>query len=100
MSMSAQTRKIECLVRLNALTSSTKEMLDFLVLEKLILKDVANAIARAPMAEKELYLYLDKISKEEKIQLLEYSWQILPKEVININIVTDSVNKNFSYAGY
>jgi hypothetical protein len=63
----------------------------------LILKEEIKGIRSAPNKAKDLQAKLSNLSKEGKLQLLEYEWNLLPVERIKISIVTDRVSKDFSY---
>lgn len=95
--MNKTQKQIECLARLQALTSSQDELLAFLLSESLITKEEIGAIKRSPDQAKSLQSHLASISSNNKIQLLEYQWDFLPVERIKILIVTDRNNKEFSY---
>lgn len=93
-------RQIECLTRLDELVSSIAEITGFLLDEKLISKDQFEAIRSSPMKGKDLQALLSWLSTSEKLQLLEYNWQLLPAETINIVIVTDTVKREFTYESF
>ena len=98
--MSTTTSEIECLHRLNGLNGSISEILLFLVDEKLILKAKAKEIELSSMPAKELHVFLRDLRSQNAIQLLEYNWTILPKEVIEVAIITDRSQREFSYSAF
>ena len=98
--MSKKSKQIECLDRLNELNGSIQEIVLFLREEKLITNDEVNQVRQSPMQAKELQALLAKVSTNEKIQLLEYQWSLLPVEIITITIITDSVKREFAYQGF
>lgn len=95
--MNRKSDEIKCLSRLDTLTPSYDAILDFLLGENLITKDEVKAYRSAADVAKVLHTHLAATSKANKLQLLEYSWEILPVERIKILIVTDRNNKEFSY---
>lgn len=98
--MSTKARQIECLSRLDNLNGAKNEILAFLLLEKLIVQnDIAN-VNKSPTPAKELQALLKQLQVGEKLQLLEYIWEVLPKEHIMITVVTDTVKKEFTYSAF
>lgn len=95
--MSTKTKEIECLVRLDALNGAITEIMEFLISERLLDKDATEKIRRSPLPEKELQISLNELKLKEKIQLLEYTWHVLPRENITITIVTDISKREFAY---
>lgn len=90
-------KEIECIARLNELSSCIDEMLAFMLLESLITKEEIAAVKRSPDQAKSLQAHLAAVSSSNKIQLLEYQWDYLPVERLKILIVTDRNQKEFSY---
>lgn len=98
--MSKRTKQIECLARLNEATAGLQEILDFLVEEKLTDMTEVREIISAPSPAKELQLVLKRLSEQEKFQLLEYEWIVLPTERITITIVTENAKREFNYSAF
>lgn len=98
--MSSRSKEIECLNRLDSLTGSIPEITQFLLEERLIDKDTLQRVRNSPLKGKELQLVLSELKTSEKLQMLEYQWQLLPVEIVNITIVTDSVKREFTYQGF
>lgn len=98
--MAKNSRQIECLNRLNSLDGSIQQIVGFLREEKLITQDQMNLVRSSPAQGKELQLLLASLVSNEKLQLLEYQWSILPVEIITITIVTDSLKREFSYQAF
>ena len=98
--MSTKARQIEGLSRLDYLSGSKNEILGFLLLEKIITVDTIASVNKSPTPSKELQILLYDLQKTEKFQLLEYVWEVLPKEHISIMIVTDNVKKEFTYSAF
>jgi hypothetical protein len=90
-------RHVECLARLNELTGSTSTILQFLAEEKLIGVSLVKEVSNSPDKAKELYVLLQGLHSEDKLQLLSYEWQVLPIERIRIHIITNRSNKEFDY---
>lgn len=98
--MSKRSKQIECLNRLNDLDGSVQQIALFLREEKIITQDQLNLVRSSPMQGKELQGILAQLVSDEKLQLLEYQWWILPVEIITITIVTDSLKREFSYQAF
>lgn len=98
--MSTRAKQIECLNRLNDLTAFYLEIEEFLVGDRVATKDEFQIVKNSPMKGKELQLLLSKLSKNGKIQLLEYQWIILPVESITLTVVTDDAKREFTYANF
>jgi hypothetical protein len=90
-------KEIECLNRLEVLTPTYGSVLDFLHAEDLISKEERKGCIQTQDQGKWLWSKLSSLSKTNKIQLLEYNWEILPVERIKIIVVTDRNNKEFSF---
>jgi hypothetical protein len=91
--------EIECLNRLQALTGQLFDIILFLKDEKLIDDNHIRTVKGSSDTSKEIQLLLKSLQKEGKFQLLEYTWNILPVETINIYIITDRNQKEFVYNG-
>lgn len=89
--------EIACLKKLNDLTGQIDDILLFLKNEDLVNDVDIKTIRQSSDRPKEIATKLENLKNNKKIQLLEYNWQILPKEFIIINIITDSNRKEFSY---
>jgi hypothetical protein len=77
-------------------TDSHTEMIDWLKESKLIPNNSFSNNSTQLMAEF-LYLSLLKATQEEKIQLLDFEWAMLPREYIKITIVTEKEKREFTY---
>lgn len=95
--MNKTRRQIDCLQRLEELTTCRDEIFAFLFDEKLITKEEIKDIKSTSNPSQGLHVFLAKLSSDNKIQLLEYEWQLLPVERIKLLILTDRNNKEFSY---
>jgi hypothetical protein len=96
--MNKTRREIECIAKLQSLGGNVDNIIEFLLSEALINKDEVKELRRSPDLAKALQLILARLSKEEKLQLLEYTWNVLPVEQIRIYIVTNRSSQEFSYS--
>jgi hypothetical protein len=90
-------KQIQCLQRLDELVACHDEMLEFLQSENLLSREEGRAIRSSADVAKVIHTKLAELSSAQKLQLLEYSWEVLPVERIKITIVTDRMSKEFSY---
>jgi len=97
--MSKKSRQIECLERLNQMAVSIDDILQFLVDEKIFAKDDIKTVKSSSDHAKQVQALLSDLKRNERIQLLEYEWQVLPVERIKLLIVTDRNQKEFTYDG-
>lgn len=95
--MNKTRRQIECIARLQHLGGNVDDILEYLLGENLILKEDARVLRLNPEAAKAMQLMLAKLHHDNKFQLLEYEWTILPVERIKIHIITDRSSKEFVY---
>jgi hypothetical protein len=95
--MNKRRRQIECLERYAAYTNGLEDILEFLLAEKMISMQDVKTVKQAPDGAKEVEKLLFELQQLSKIQMLEYEWLLLPVERIKIHIVTDNVNKEFSF---
>ena len=92
-------REVECLTRLQGLTSQLEDILMFLKLEGLIDDNLIKTVKNSPEHAKEVQQILRDLQVRQKLQLLEYEWAVLPVENIRILIVTERDSKEFSFNG-
>lgn len=92
-------REIECLTRLQDLTSQLEDILIFLKLEGLVDEGQLKSIKLSSDRPKEVQAILKDLQAREKLQLLQYEWSVLPVENITISIITDRNQKEFSFNG-
>lgn len=90
-------REIECLNRLQATGVDYSDILDFLLLEKVVSAEDIRVFKQSADKGKGLQGWLARLSREEKLQLLEYEWVILPVERIKLTIVTARNSREFTY---
>ena len=92
--------ELECLQRLIKKTNCQQEITDWLIAEKLISKDAATAIYANKSHVKiiyEIHKTLQSLRDNERVQLLDYVWNILPVEQIRITIVSDNERHEFTH---
>lgn len=90
-------KEIDCIKRLQDKSGSIDEILDFLVAEKLMTLEEAKKVKHSSDEAKDLQALLRSLSMADKLQLLEYSWVILPIEIIKVYIVTNRDSREFTY---
>lgn len=92
-------RKIDCLNRLFELTKCRTEVLQYLKSEKIITDDVMAGILHGNhnTHSTQIATLLQECAKKETVQLVDYEWTILPKELIRLTIVTANSKKEFLY---
>jgi hypothetical protein len=86
-------REVECLQRLHQLTPTYEELLQFLEQELLMTREELKAVRASPEQAKLLQARLALLSRDRKLQLLEYEWALLPVERIRITLVTNNTMK-------
>lgn len=90
-------QEIEFLARFQALTHQLDDVLLFLKQEGLIDDVKIKGINLSSDRAKDTYILLSSLKKENKFQLLEFTWSILPVEYLKIIIITDRNSKEFTY---
>lgn len=93
-------KKIEFLENLFKKLQCRVEILGFLRDEKIISDDVVAHILNDPhnTHSTQIFSLLEKLQKEDKLQLVDYEWAILPKELIKLTLVTHSTKREFTYS--
>ena len=93
-------KEIQCLARLFDLTKCQHDMLEFLISEKLVTKDsVYNLYNSDPrILPKAIHEILTSLKDDELVQLIDYTWNILPVENICVTIISDTDKKEFIYS--
>lgn len=92
-------REIECLSRLQQLTSQLEDILIYLKLEGLVDDNQMKSTKLAPDRPKEIQAILKNLQTSGKLQLLTYEWSVLPVENIIVTIITDRNQKEFIFTG-
>jgi hypothetical protein len=84
-------------MRFQDLTQNLNEILEFLKAEKLLDDAQIKAMKQNAEFPKEVHRLLRELQTFEKLQLLEYTWTILPTENIRLLIITDRAQKEFRF---
>jgi hypothetical protein len=94
--MNNTNKEIQCLARLEELTSSNEMIIEFLIQEELMTKEQRKGMIAGSDVAKALQGYL-ACMKGNKLQLLEYEWSLLPVERLKVVIITDRNSREFAY---
>lgn len=86
---------IDCMKRLFKLTGCYEDVVQFLLEEKIIDQETLVHLSLETDKIKELTHLLFRASKQEKLQLLQFDWEILPVERIRVKLVTDMNTKEY-----
>ena len=70
---------------------------EFLLDERLIKKEELTDLDRPEEKAKYLVNTFDHFLEEELVMLIDWEWVILPIERLKITIVTDNLQKEFTY---
>lgn len=98
--MSSQMAKeIDCLTRLHTATGQLTDILLYLKQEGIINDNEIRSVHTSANHPKEVRLMLKNLQAAGKLQLLEYTWSVLPVENIRVFIVCDRSQKEFVYNG-
>ena len=91
-------KKISCVLRFMEKSESFySEMSEFLIDERLIKREELIGINRPIDRAKFLVNTLNTLLKDEKVMLVDWEWNILPVERIKLLVVTDCLQKEFTY---
>lgn len=97
--MSKVKREVECLNRLQDMTGQLEDILGFLKQENLVDDNQLRSVKLSADHPKEVRNILQELKSKQKIQLLQYTWSVLPVENISIMIITDRNQKEFIFHG-
>lgn len=97
--MSKVKREIECLNRLQEMTGQLEDILSFLKQESLVDDNQIKSVKLSADHAKEIRGILQDLKVRQKLQLLQYEWNVLPVETICITVITDRNQKEFSFNG-
>ena|SRR5579884_4264038 len=96
--MARISKEIECIARLEEISGGSQDMiLEFLTQESLVSKEQRKAMLSSSDVAKAIHTHLASLQRDNKLQLLEYEWIVLPVERVKITIITDRNSKEFSY---
>ena len=95
--MSIKSNQILCLQRLQDTTGQLVDILEFLKQELLVDDAQMKSVKQGADHAKEIQSILKDLQARNKLQLLEYEWNILPVENILITIITERNQREFTY---
>lgn len=90
-------KRTECIKRLFIKQHSYNSMCEWLMQLKLTNELEVNTFTRDQERAEFVLAVLDKAVKDEKFQMVDFEWTILPLETIKITCVTEWEEKVFSY---
>ena len=93
----AKKKKIEMLSRLSQIDGSLIEIVEFLLQEKLIDKEMVKSLQKSGSFARDLESAIQNLRNAEKLQFVEYEWVVLPHERIKLTLVTDKITKEFGF---
>jgi hypothetical protein len=93
-------KKIEFLDRLFKLLKCRQEILEFLKAEKLITDDTMQLILHDhhQTHSTKVAVLLEELLQQDKLQLADYEWTLLPHELMKLTLVSQSARKEFVYS--
>ena len=93
-------KKIEFLNRLFDTIKCRNDVLQFLKEEKLIDDNLMQAVLHEHHTQHAPRIagMLDELQRADKLQLVDYEWQILPKELVKLTLVSKTSKKDFTYS--
>ena len=92
-------RKVRCLDRLMKLSNCFSEFAAVLVEDKVLTQQEILTVYDAKFGQY-YYELLERAVKAEKLDVLDYEWQVLPFERIRLTIVTPRRHKEFIYSEF
>ena len=95
--MNRKSKEIACLNRLQETTHQLDNIVEFLLVEGLIDKQSIRETKSSPDYVKFIQETLRDLQNRQKLQLLEYEWNILPVEYIKIYLITDKNQMEFTF---
>lgn len=90
-------RKLKALEIINSKSVHALDMADYLFKDRVITSAQMEEIKTSNSRSESLLRALESASKEGRVQLLDYEWQILPTQRVVVTIVTDSGIKEFKH---
>ena len=91
-------KKIECIRKLID-NDMFIDLTEWLIENKFAKSDDFMGLARNKEKAECVYQKLNEAMAEEKLQLIDYEWNLLPLELIKITCITETEKKVFTY-GY
>lgn len=95
--MSTKTNKILCLQRLQDATGQLPDILEFLKQEQLVDDLQMKSVKQSPDYAKDIFHILNDLQVRNKLQLLEFEWNVLPVENILLTIITERNQREFTF---
>ena len=91
--------KIEFLEKMFKRLNNRFEILSFLKENRIITDDEMQALLNEHHTSHPTRVasLLDQLQQSEKVQLVNYEWTVLPKEFMQLSIVTDEAKREFTY---
>jgi hypothetical protein len=92
-------RQIDFLNRLFDLIKCRSELLQYLKEEKLVTDTAIKSILNehASTHARQIYDLMSSLAKDDKLQLVDYEWTILPFERLKLTLISHSGKKEFEY---
>lgn len=92
-------KRIDMLNRLFDTLKCRNDILQYLKDEKIIDDNLMQAILHEHHTQHATRIagMLDELQRAEKLQLVDYEWQILPKELVKLTLVSKTSKKDFTY---
>lgn len=90
-------RKLKALEIINNKSVHALDMAESLLRDRVITSAQMEEIKTSNSRSESLLRALESASKEGRVQLLDYEWQILPTQRVVLTIVTDSGIKEFKH---
>jgi hypothetical protein len=91
---------VEFLARIFDLLKCRTAILEYLKEEKLITDDFMQGLLNEHYSSHPTRIagLLDRLNKEDKLQLVDYEWTILPFERLKLTLVSNTGKKEFEYS--
>lgn len=92
-------RRIEFLNRIFDLLKCRTTLLNFLKDEKLITDDAVQTLMSEHHSSHAAHIanLLAELAKQDKLQLVDYEWTILPNEHMRLTLITNHSKKEFEF---
>ena len=93
-------RKIECLERLFNLLKCKVDLLQYLKEDGVITDDTMQRLLNDhhSLHANRIATIMEDAVRENKLQLVDYEWSILPMELVRLTIVSNKSKKIFEYS--
>lgn len=92
-------KQVEFLNRLFDLLKCRSSLLEYLKEEKLITQDIVQALLTEHQSSHaaKIIAILTDLHKNDKLQLVDFEWTILPYEHLKLTLISHSGKKEFEY---